>query len=667
MCGGQCVSAESYARSCGGSGGSAAAGGSAGASAGNGGGGAVTREAVPCEIVQRFSIHPPQGTDSVHLSGSMNGWSEPGEALTRADDGVYSVELALRPGEYVYKFVLDQSTWISDPGNPNVIEDGLGGVNSVVSVFAREDSTFDGDCETACFAGADFDWRDAVMYSVFIDRYVDSDGEGSEPSEDGDAQNPRWGWGGGDLAGLTSKLPYLADLGVSMIWLGPPQKAGDGGYHGYWPVRDDTDYSDPAAPSPVPAIEPRFGSAQELRDFVSSAHDTQSASGTGMKVLLDYVANHVHESSPLVAAHPDWFYLQDGEPLLCDGGTASAADDLWDDPYWGTRCTFSSFLWKFDYEASPAALEWSLADMRYWLQEYGFDAFRIDAARHQPVVWMERLREAMDQVRVSDDLEPYLMGETFSYDPAVVARDVDPEKRFDGQLDFPVRKHLCEALLSEKTTMATLAYELALGSTLHPDRSLMATWLGNHDIPRQIHYASGEIPECVTGSHEGNRQPFQFAQPDDDEAYQRLTLAFVALLTNPGLPVIYAGDEIGLAGGGDPENRRMMEWWEDALLPGQKKLRASVRELANLRGQNRALSRGARRTFFADDDTWIFERVGCGDASGFVIAIHRGPAQITRELPAGGYAGLAASDGAEWDGGDTITLSPQSFAVLRRE
>jgi glycosidase len=663
-CNGECMSLLSCEGGAGaasgtGGGGTSAAGQAGQSGEGAGGDPAHQVEVEPCLIVQRFTYRSDASVSSVHLSGTMNDWAEPGDELERDDDGAFTIDVPLRPGEYVYKFVVDGTLWLADQNAFGSVGDGYGGVNSLVSVYPTEDSEFEGDCDLSCFDDADFGWQDAVMYSVFPDRYVDSDGLGSEPSSDGSATNPRWGWGGGDLPGLTAKLPYLADLGVSLIWLGPPQKAGEGGYHGYWPVRDDSD--------PEADIEERFGTANDLKTFVDTAHATTSANGSNIKVLLDYVANHVHDSSPMAQAHPDWFFLEDGAPVLCDGGTPSPGDDLWDDPVWTTRCSFSSFLWKFDYENSEAALEWSIADMRYWIDAYGFDAFRIDAARHQPVKWMERMREAMDEVRVSGDLKPYLMGETFSYDPAVVARDVDPQKRFDGQLDFPVRKHLCEGLLSQSTKLSGTAYQLALSSTLHPDHSLMATWLGNHDIPRQIHYASGEIGSCTTGSYSENNEAFQFDQPEGAEPYQRLELGFVALLTNPGLPVIYAGDEIGLAGGGDPENRRMMEWWEDELKPAQKKLRSAVQTLANLRGQNRALSRGARRTFSADDDTWVYERIGCGAASGFVIAINRGLMAATLELPPGEYAELSAADSADWSGGATVMLGPGGYAVLRRD
>jgi len=658
-CRGECVSREVYQANCGGA--AAGQGGSGSTDDGGSAGeaGAPSSEnvnRVPCELVYRFTLDLEEPAESVHLSGSMNAWSEPGIELTGNADGSYSVDVELQPGEYLYRFVVDGDLSISDPRNPNGI-DVDGNRTSVISVHAGNAQSFSGDCDSECLDTSEFEWRDGIMYSVFTDRFLDSDSVGSEPSADGSAENPRFGWGGGDIAGVRSKLDYIADLGVSLIWLGPPQLQAPYGYHGYWPLREDSDYGEPLAPTPAPEIEPRFGSAEELKQLIDEAH------GRGIKVLLDYVAKHVHASSPLAVNHPDWFFLQNGQPKPCSDGSSSG---LWDDPYWGTRCTFSDFLWPFDYQASSQAIDWTMLDVRYWVTTYGFDALRIDAAKHVAPVWIERLREELDGMRVDGGLKPYLLGETYSYDPDVVAKTIDPARSLDGQFDFPMRRHLCAALLTRDETLAELAYEMAVNSTRYPDGSLMATFLGNHDIPRQIHYATGEIGDCSTGSSDANNAPFTYAQPDDVIAYRRLELAFVALLTNPGVPTIYAGDEIGLAGGGDPENRRMMPWSDASLSAPQKWLRSGVRAMANLRRENRALSRGPRQTFSADADTWVYERLGCGTDSGFVVAINRGLSEVTLDLPAGAYTEIAGGRALEWEGGSTITLEPLSYVVLRR-
>ncbi|MEZ4464991.1 MAG: hypothetical protein R3F43_10955 [bacterium] len=78
--------------------------------------------------------------------------------------------------------------------------------------------------------------------------------------------------------------------------------------------------------------------------------------------------------------------------------------------------------------------------------------------------------------------------------------------------------------------------------------ALMTTWIGNHDIPRAIHFASGQIGDCRQGSHPGNSWTGDYPQPGDAAAYERLGLAFVVAMTNPGDSLIHYGDEVGLAG-----------------------------------------------------------------------------------------------------------------------
>ena len=83
----------------------------------------------------------------------------------------------------------------------------------------------------------------------------------------------------------------------------------------------------------------------------------------------------------------------------------------------------------------------------------------------------------------------------------------------------------------------------------------MTTWIGNHDVPRAIHFASGQIQNCMEGSSPSNGWTMSYGQPQDAAPYERLALSYVVMMTSPGIPLIYYGDEIGLAGGGDPDNR----------------------------------------------------------------------------------------------------------------
>jgi glycosidase len=199
--------------------------------------------------------------------------------------------------------------------------------------------------------------------------------------------------------------------------------------------------------------------------------------------------------------------------------------------------------------------------------------------------------------------------------------------------------------------------------TRYGSRAIMSTFIGNHDIPRAIHFASRQIGDCRQGSWYGNGWTADYHQPTDAAPYERLGVAFAVMLTNPGLPLIYYGDEVGLAGGGDPDNRRMMPWDDGALNAHQLTLRSRVRALARLRGQNPVLGRGTRTTLSSSADTWVYRMGACG--TGFVdvtVAINRADSPNSVTIPAGSYTDLMTDMPAT--GGATM-LPARSFLVLR--
>jgi len=191
----------------------------------------------------------------------------------------------------------------------------------------------------------------------------------------------------------------------------------------------------------------------------------------------------------------------------------------------------------------------------------------------------------------------------------------------------------------------------------------MTTWMGNHDIPRAIHYASRQVGNCWEGSHADNSWTDHFRQPEDAAPYDRLALSFAVMMTTRGIPLLYYGDEIGLAGGGDPDNRRRMPWGDEHLNEHQVRLRDKVTKLARARANNRVLSRGNRRTLHADQDVWVYQLEGCATSSpNVVVALNRGDASRQVDVPAGAYVDLMTD--AEVQGGQ-VELWPRTFIVWR--
>ena len=611
------------------------------------------------------------------MAGSFNAWAPTAAAgleMVWSDAlNLWFARTTLENGPHTYKFVIDETDWILDPGNPSQITDDEFNTNSLVDILCTDEpGGVCGDIE-------EFDWRDAVMYFLLVDRFYDSD-NASDPVPNATGGNaasgPSGQYEGGDLAGVTAKLDYLSDLGVTALWLSAPYENRDeagpsmnpdadsnqySAYHGYWPSPQNTNFANMSNPTPTPEVESRVGTSADLHTLIDSTHAQIGADGQGMKILFDYVMNHVDENSPLFQAHSNdgWFVSGDnGRPVLC------GPDNLWGDPYWGTRCAFTDYLPAFDFYNDDAR-EWSINDAIWWAQEYEVDGYRLDAIKHVPLSWLTDLR-----ARLNSDIEDpvgdrfYLVGETFDYgDRDLLASFINTDTMLDGQFDFPLKANLCKAVFSHETPMNDLASWMEGNNSFYGADALMTTWIGNHDIPRTIHFASRQIGNCMEGSSTGNGWTSDYHQPSDGTPYERLGVVYAILMTSPGIPLIYYGDEIGLAGGGDPDNRRMMPWDDSSLNAHQIALRNRISTLARIRAENRVITRGRRATLSSDGDTWVYRMSGCEDASpDVIVAINRADSPRTVTIPSGSYTDLMINAAAE---GGTTELGARGFAIYR--
>jgi glycosidase len=637
-----------------------------------------TQPAPPCgTVIFAFEDTTAQ---SVWISGEFVGWAEnPGAGAVPMRDvnGVWRARVELAPGPTLYKFIIDGGArWIFDPANPDRLDDGFGSFNSVLTVDC-------GGPSGACGDTTAFDWRDAVMYFVMVDRFYDSDGQVTPvPGATGDQQGASGQYEGGDLRGVTAKMDYLADLGVTAIWLSAPfENRNTGGaaidpgsdpniysaYHGYWPSPANISFSGATA-TPTPAVESRIGTASDLKAMIAAAHGADSANGHGIKVLFDYVMNHVDIDSGLYQARQNegWFAKFDNRIVLCAGDSVCGGQ-CWEHPEWTTKCAFTNYLPPFDFTNS-AARAWSINDAIWWAKEYNIDGYRLDAIKHVPLVWLTDLRARLNQ----EFPNPvggrfYLVGETYTWsDFDTLKFYVDPQTRLDGQFDFPWRKEVCRAVLRQEMAMSDLRNFMDFNDQRYGPGALMSTWIGNHDIPRVVHNATGQFG-CEQGSYAaiGWQGRAGFPQPTEAEPYERLRVGFAILMTNPGVPLIYYGDEIGLAGGGDPDNRRMMVWEDNQLNPHQRALRTTVRALTRARGENPALSRGRRTTLSVDADTWLYRMGGCGaSAPDVIVGINRSGSARTLNVPPGRYTDLITGSPSS---GGAVSVGARNFVLLRAD
>ena len=561
----------------------------------------------------------PKGSESkVELAGDFNGWK--GVAMTLAGNTWQTTVTLKSNSQVLYKFVLDGTTWVSDPQNPKKTSDGYG--NSILDV-ACPSTCVKPDSGPAPDSGPTtaFDWRDGVIYFVLVDRF--SDGDKSNNSPEAGVENAA-NWQGGDLKGVLDKIQagYFTGLGVNVLWLSSPVDAPAGkyigddghyytGYHGYWPTELDK-------------VEERIGDLALLQQVVSEAHKQN------IKVILDYVMNHVHDSSPTYKSNGGWFWsLQyGGKECVCGGGCT------WDFSPEKERCWFRSYLPDFNFTVQ-AARGYSVANAIKWAKDSGADGFRLDAVKHIELSWLTDLRTALNQ-QVSRPQKFYLVGETYTNDKGLIKQYINPSSMLDGQFDFPLRATLVRTILMRQGTFYDLESFLSANDGYYGSGSIMGTFIGNHDLPRIVNLAEDtpQFGDWDSGkSRAWNNLPWQ---PSYDRAYQRVGVAFAALLTLPGIPLIYYGDEIGLAGGGDPDNRRFMQW--SGTSTHQDALRALVSKLTKIRAAHPALRQGTRKQVWLGNDVYAYELTSGGDK--LVVVLNRSDVDQTIKLQGSSYTDL---------------------------
>lgn len=580
------------------------------------------------------------GYAGVALFGDFasDGW-EVGVPMAN-DGGTWRAEVPVPfEREVQYKFRVDDATWVTDPDNPNTVPDGQGGENSVLDPVTCDEFTCEPDVVGT------FDWRDSVIYFAFVDRF-----ENGDPSNDGGVGVPLAAdWQGGDWAGVTARIEsgYFEDLGINTLWLTVPLDntnavgAGSDGqeysaYHGYWPSNLD-------------ATEEHFGTLAELQQLVDVAHER------GIKVLFDYAMNHVHVSSPVYGDHPEWFWPNDngaGGNCVCGAGCSWDGSDA-------RRCWFTEYLPDFDF-TDPAARGFSIDNALQWVADTGVDGFRLDAVKHIEDAWLIELR-----ARVLAEVEPetgehfYMVGETFTGDQGTIAHYVNPEM-LDGQFDFPLRMQMAFNVLMRQGSMQDLANFMD-GNDDYYGAAIMSTFIGNHDIPRAIHLAQ-DTPLWDNQWADGKDRAWsnQPGLPAGASAFERLGNAFTILLTTKGAPLIYYGDEVGMAGAGDPDNRRAMQW--DGYSAGQTFLLEHIRRLLAIRAEHPATRRGTRTTLSASGDTFAYAMEYGGDA--VWVVVNRGDDQESVD----GLPGEMLVDELTDESlmGPSVTVPARSARVLAR-
>jgi len=213
--------------------------------------------------------------------------------------------------------------------------------------------------------------------------------------------------------------------------------------------------------------------------------------------------------------------------------------------------------------------------------------------------------------------------------------------------------------LTRAGSMQGLADDLGNYENAYGASAIMSTFVGNHDVPRPIHFAQ-DNPISSDVWYDGKDRAWanQPGLPSGTSAFERLSNAFTLLFTIRGVPLIYYGDEVGMPGAGDPDNRRFMQW--SGYSAGQNELHDHIKKLGAIRAAHAALRRGTRTTLSVGGDTYVYKMETAGDT--VYVALNRGDGSSQAGgLPAGNYTDLLSNASVS---GPTLTLPARSSMIL---
>jgi glycosidase len=655
--------------------------------------------------------------NEIKAKGEFNAWNAQSSAFTKTEKG-FTYSMALPPGNYQYLFVIDGKEK-RDPSNKDSIDNGMGGWNSVIRiarpdvqklpiistkstelktiklslrnpakevivlwknflldyrsvklsekeieikipsqatnddrsfirVWAANDEGISNDVLIPLQNGkvvmdaAELTRQDKeaqVLYFMMIDRFNNAKKENDEPVTDKNIL-PKANYYGGDILGITQKIKdgYFSQLGINTIWLSPISQNPKGaygkyidppttfsGYHGYWPVS-------------LQQIDYRFGTKVELEELLAEAHKQN------INVILDYVAHHIHKEHPLFKLRPEWF-----TPLYLPDGTINT--ERWDDQRLTTW--FDVFMPTLDLR-KPEVVGPMTDTAMFWLQKYDFDGFRHDASKHIDLLFW---RELTKKVKSKIKRPIYQIGET--YGSRELVNSYVNTGMLDGQFDFNVYDDAVNTFARNDVPFSRLTSSVTESISWFGDHHLMGNITGNQDRARFISYADGSVRFDEDAKKAGWKRKIEIK---DTIGYNKLQSLTAFMMTIPGVPVIYYGDEIGDPGGNDPDNRRMMRF--ENLSKSEVLTKAITERLVSLRRNSMPLIYGDFNWIETQDELMVYKR-SYFDQTAIIAFNKSGEVKMLslNKLPNSAKTNFTGKIEFE-NQRATLTLNPHSFEII---
>lgn len=370
------------------------------------------------------------------------------------------------------------------------------------------------------------------------------------------------------MRGIVNRLDYLEDLGINALYLNPVFKANTN--HRY----DTCDYYE---------VDPALGGNKDLRELVEALHQR------GMRIILAGVFNHCGDG---------FWAFEDVKAKGQDSGYVNwflpRSLPIRSTPLSYYTCGGCWYLPKFNL-ANPETRKYVLDVAAHWSREFGIDGWRLDTPCKIPIEFWREFRNVVKPINP----DSYLVGEIWRDGSPWIQGD-----SFDGVTNFRLRNLILEYCAYDTLDAEDFAYEIdQLLGDYTDSVHFMLNFLSCHDTPRALTIFRGDV--------------------------DRLKTAITLLLTFPGAPLIFYGDEIGMTGGQDPDCRGSMIWDEARW---SQRIRDWYRGLIGFRRNHFALRRGNFKMLLAFDGLIVYQRAQQGDE--VIVILNPGRAVSKLAIPA---------------------------------
>ncbi len=399
----------------------------------------------------------------------------------------------------------------------------------------------------------------------------------------------------GSFEQVQEALPRLRDLGVDILWLMPIHPIGEverkGTMGSYYSIKDYFD------------VNPEFGTKDDFRSLVEATHEH------GMKIILDWVANHTAWDNPLTETNPEFYELDESGNFMPPRGTD------WSD------------VIQLDYE-NMEVWDYMVSALRYWVEEFNIDGYRADVAYMVPTEFWNRARAELDQIK------PVFM----------VAEAETPELHpaFDMSYAWTVH-HMLNSVAAGEEPITRIDEVLADNRERFPDDAIMMNFTSNHDENSW----NGTVFERLG---------------DGAKVFAALTIVM------EGMPLVYNGQEVGLNKRLEFFEKDPIEWdLESPFLPFYMDL-LNLKRTNSALGNGKWGAPMVRFLTTAPESVYSFYRSNDDNTVIALLNLTDEPVsfQINDRIPLGEFRRLFSGETVFISATDTFELDAWGYTILHR-